>query len=59
MPERMHVLKKPNTKKYQPFLLSSKSETHMTRKNRILSAGLTFLFVVFTVSIFLKLIGKI
>jgi hypothetical protein len=59
LPERMHVLKKPDTKKYQPFLLSSKSEAHMTRKNRIISAGLIILFVVLTVTIFLKLIAKI
>lgn len=57
LPKRMHVLKKPLTKKYQPFLLSSKSEIHMSRKNRILSAGLAILFVVFIASIFLKIIG--
>ncbi len=58
LPKRMHVLKKPQTKKYQPYLLSSKTETHMTRKNRMYSAGLAFLFVVLTASIFLKIIGK-
>ena len=57
--KRMQVLKKPQTKKYQPFLLSSKSETHMSRNNRLFSAGLAFLFVVFVVSIFLKIIGTI
>lgn len=59
MPKRMHVLKKPQTKKYQPFLLSSKSEIHMSRNNRIVSAGLAFLFIVFIVSIFLKIIGTL
>lgn len=59
LPKRMHVLGRPRTNKYQPFLLSSKSETHMSRKNRIISAGLAFLFVVLTASTFLKLIGKI
>lgn len=59
LPKRMHVLRKPQTKKYQPFLLSSKTEIHMSRKNRIISAGLTFLFVVFIASIFLKISGKI
>ncbi|MGH1538222.1 MAG: GIDE domain-containing protein [Gammaproteobacteria bacterium] len=58
LPKRTHVLKKPQTKKYQPYLLSSKTETHMSRKNRIYSAGLAFLFVVFITSIFLKIIGK-
>jgi len=58
LPKRMHVLKKPQTKKYQPFLLSSKSESHMSRKNRIFSAVLAILFVVLTASIFLKSIGK-
>jgi hypothetical protein len=57
LPKRMHVLKKPQTKKYQPFLLSSKSEIHISRKNRILSAGLAFLFVCLIASIFLKIIG--
>lgn len=57
LPKRMHVLKKPQTKKYQPFLLSSKSEIHMSRKNRILSAGLAILFVGLIASIFLKITG--
>lgn len=57
LPKLMHVLKKPQTKKYQPFLLSSKSETHMSRNSRFFSAGLAFLFVIFVVSIFLKIIG--
>ena len=57
LPKRMHVLKKPQTKKYQPFLLSSKTETHMSRNNRIFSAGLAFLFVALVVSVFLKIIG--
>ncbi|QMU62025.1 MAG: hypothetical protein GKR92_10100 [Gammaproteobacteria bacterium] len=57
LPKRMHVLKKPQTKKYQPFLLSSKSEIHISRNNRLFSVGLAFLFVVFVVSIFLKTIG--
>lgn len=56
MPRRMHVLKKPQTRKYQPFLLSSKSESHMTKKNRIISAGLAFMFVVLITSIFLKIV---
>ena len=57
LPKRMHILKKPQSKKYQPFLLSSKTETHMSRNNRIFSAGLASLFVVFTSSIFLKITG--
>ncbi len=59
LPKRMHVLRKPQTKKYQPFLLSSKSELHMTRKNRIISAALATLFVILTASTFLKLFGNI
>ena len=59
LPKRMHVLKKPQTKKYQPFLLSSKSESHISRKNLIFSAALALLFVVLVASIFLKIIGKI
>lgn len=57
LPQRMHMLRKPQTKKYQPFLLSSKSETHMSSKNRIISAGLSALFVIFVASIFLKFTG--
>ena len=57
LPQRMHMLRKPQTKKYQPFLLSSKSETHMSRKNRMISAGLSALFIIFVASIFLKLTG--
>ena len=57
LPQRMHMLRKPQTKKYQPFLLSSKSEIHMSRKNRIISAGLSALFIIFIASIFMKLTG--
>ena len=57
LPQRMNMLKKPQTKKYQPFLLSTKSETHISRNNRIFSAGLASLFVVFIASIFLKITG--
>ena len=57
LPQRMHMLRKPQTKKYQPFLLSSKSEMHMSRKNRIISAGLSALFIIFVASIFMKLTG--
>ncbi len=57
LPKRMHILKKPQTKKYQPFLLSSKTETHMSRNSRIFSAGLASLFIIFTASVFLKLTG--
>ena len=57
LPQRMHMLRKPQTKKYQPFLLSSKSEIHMSRNNRIISAGLSALFIIFIASIFMKLTG--
>ena len=57
LPQRMHMLKKPQTKKYQPFLLSTKSESHISRNNRIFSAGLASLFVLFITSIFLKITG--
>lgn len=57
LPKRMHVLKKPETKKYQPFLLSSKSETHMSRKNRIYSIALACLFIAISAGIFLKIIN--
>lgn len=58
LPKRTHILKKPETKKYQPFLLSSKSETHMSRKNRIFSAALACMFVVLSASIFFKIAGS-
>lgn len=54
LPKRMHVLKKPETEKYQPFILSSKTETQMSRKNRIQSAVLACLFVAISVGIFFK-----
>lgn len=57
LPKRMHVLKKPETKKYQPFLLSSKSETHMSRKNRIFSIALACLFIALSAIIFFKVIN--
>jgi len=57
LPKRIHVLKKPDTKKYQPFLLSSKSESHMSRKNRIFSAGLACMFVALSAGIFFKVVG--
>jgi len=57
LPKRTHILKKPQTKKYQPFLLSSKSESHMSRKNRIFSAGLACMFLVLIASIFFKVVG--
>ena len=57
LPKRMHILKKPQTKKYQPFILSSKSETHMSRNNRIFSAGLASLFVLFIAGVFFKITG--
>lgn len=56
LPKRMHILKKPTTKKNQPFLLSSKSETQMSRKNRIFSVVLAVMFIVLISVAFLKLI---
>ncbi|MEJ2115785.1 MAG: hypothetical protein P8X88_07010, partial [Gammaproteobacteria bacterium] len=52
LPKQMHVLKKPQTKKYQPFLLSSKSESYISRKNLIFSAALALLFIALVASIF-------
>ena len=57
LPKRTHILRKPTLKKYQPFILSSKSETHMSKRNRIYSAGLAGLFVILITSIFLKVTG--
>jgi len=59
LPKRMHVLKKPQTKKYQPFLLSSKSETQISRKNRVFSIVLAVLFVILICIAFLKLLNMI
>lgn len=57
LPKRMHVLKKPQTKKYQPFLLSSKSESHMSRKNLVFSIVLAVLFIILICTAFLKLLN--
>jgi len=59
LPKRMHVLKKPATKKYQPFLLSSKSEIQIARKNRIFSIVLASMFVILISVVFLKIINAI
>ena len=55
--KRTHILRKPKTKKFQPFLLSSKTETQMTRRNRIYSIALSSLFVALIVAIFFKISG--
>ena len=57
LPKRMHVLKNPDSKKYQPFILSSKTETQMSRKNRIHSALLACLFIAISAGIFFKFTG--
>lgn len=59
LPKRMHVLKKPQTKKYQPFLLSSKSETQMSRKNLVFSIVLAVMFIILISIAFLKLLNMI
>lgn len=53
--KRLHMLKKPETKKYQPYLLSSKSETHMSRKHRMYSIVLASMFIALSAGVFLKL----
>jgi len=55
LPKRIHVLKKPQTKKYQPFLLSSKSESQMTRKNRVFSIVFAIMFVILILVIYFKI----
>ena len=57
LPKRMHILKKPETKKYQPFLLSSKTETQMSRKNRMYSVALAGMFIAISAGIFFKVIN--
>ena len=55
--KRTHILRKPHTKKYQPFLLSSKTETQLSRRNHLYSIALSGLFVALIAAIFLKISG--
>ncbi len=57
LPKATHILKKPEVKKYQPFLLSAKAESHLSRHNKIFSIVLAILFIILSVGIFLKLFG--
>lgn len=57
LPRSTHLLKKPELKKHQPFLLSAKAEIHLSRNSRIFSFGLAVLFIILVVGIFIKLFG--
>ncbi len=55
LPKSTHLLKKPKTRKHQPFLLSAKAEALLSRNNRIFSFSLAILFFVLVLGIFFKL----
>ena len=55
LPKQMHMLKKPSSKKHQPFIISTKTETQISRKNFFFSIALAGLFVVLAIVIFFKL----
>ena len=59
LPKSTHLLKKPDTIKRQPFLLSAKGETHLSRDSKIFSVVLAIIFVTLIVGIFFKLFGTI
>ena len=53
--ETTHLLKKPSTKKYQPFLISAKEESHISRSSRLSSYALAAVFVACVATIFYKI----
>lgn len=55
LPKTVHLLKKPNTKKYQPYILAAKDEAHLARQNLIYSIFLSVLFIIFVSGIFYQL----
>ena len=57
LPKVTHLLKNPETKMHQPFLLSAKTESHMSRNNQIYSIGLAMVFIVLVAGIFIKSFG--
>ncbi len=59
LPKSTHLLKKPKQSKHQPFLLSAKEESHISRSNKISSILLAIVFVVLLVGIVFKLLGKV
>ena len=54
-PDTTHLLKKPMTKKYQPFLISAKEESHISSSSRLTSYALATVFVCIIAGIFYKL----
>jgi len=59
LPKSTHLLRKPESKLQQPFLLSAKSESHLARNSRIFSYVLATAFIVLIVGIFFKLVAYI
>lgn len=58
LPRSTHLLKTPESKTQQPFLLSAKTESHLSRISRMVSFCLAMLFIVLVAGMFLKLAGK-
>ncbi len=54
-PDTTHLLKNPTSKKYQPFLISAKEESHISLSSRLTSYGLAIVFVCIVAGIFYKL----
>ena len=59
MPKRMHILKKPSSKKNQPFIISSKTETQISRKSFYSSLAVAGVFILLSVIIFYKIANLI
>ena len=55
LPKSTHLLKQPESKSRQPFILSAKSESDLSRNSLIFSIALAVVFVVLVAAIFFEL----
>ena len=58
LPKSTHLLKQPESKSRQPFILSAKSESDLSRNSFIYSIALAIIFIALVAAIFFKLAGK-
>lgn len=54
LPKSTNILKKPKTKKYQPFLLAAKAESYLSKQNLIFSYASAAVFIFLVASVFYK-----